>query len=162
MESDEYPDGTYLVHLAPIEDESLVAGALLGELGVAENPERAEVETIIEHLSGKHALIVLDNCEHLIDACSTLVDSLIRRLPNVRVIATSLEPLMLPGEAVMPVLPLGVPAADGNADSKGSFSSDAVELFVRLAQQHRSDLAFGEDELRHIGELCRKLVAVTF
>ena len=156
-EAGDFPDGTYLVNLVPIESESLVAGAVLGALGVAENPDRTEVETIIDHLKTKQALIVLDNCEHLIEACSNLVDRLIRALPKVRLIATSFEPLMLAGEAIMPVPPLGVPAPDGDAASNGTGSSDAVELFIRLAEQHRSDLAFGEDELQAVGELCRKL-----
>ena len=151
-EADKFPDGTYVVNLVPIEDGSLVAGAVLSELGVAENPDRSEVETIVDHVEEKQALIVLDNCEHLIDACSEIVDHLIRALPKLCVIATSLEPLMIPGEAVLPVPPLGVPGPNGNAAS-----TDAVELFIRLAQQHRSDLAFGEDEIEVIGELCRKL-----
>jgi non-specific serine/threonine protein kinase len=156
-EAGDFPDGTYLVNLVPIESESLVAGAVLGALGVAENPDRTEVESVIDHLKKKQALIVLDNCEHLIEACSDLVDRLIRAVPKVRVIATSFEPLMLAGEAIMPVPPLGVQGADGAAASNGPGSSDAVELFIRLAEQHRSDLPFGEDELQAVGDLCRKL-----
>ena len=156
-EASDFPDAAFLVNLVPIEDGAMVAGAVLSEIGVAENPDRAEIETVVDHLKERRALIVLDNCEHLIDACSELVDRLIRALPRLRVIATSFEPLMIAGESVLPVPPLGVPEADEGSGSKIPVSSDAVQLFIRLAQQHRSDLAFGEDELHSIGELCRKL-----
>ena len=148
--ADEFTDGTYWVDLVPIENESLVGGAVLGALGIAERAERTELDSIVEHLDGKQALIVMDNCEHLIDACSGLVDSIIRKLPTVRVVATSLEPLLLSGESVMPVSPL-------DTGSSGSGSSDAVDLFVSLARQHRSDVDFEKEELRLIGDLCRKL-----
>ena len=148
--ADEFPDGTYIVDLVPIENESLVGGAVLGALGAAERAENSELDTIIEHLNGKHVLIVMDNCEHLIDACSGLVDTIIRKLPKVRVVATSFEPLLLSGESVMPVSPLAT-------DSNGSALSDAVELFISLARQHRSDMDFANEELRLIGDLCRQL-----
>ncbi len=147
--TEEFPDGTFVVNLVPIENESLVAGAVLGALELSEETSRSETETICAYLKNKKVLMILDNCEHLIERCSGLVDDLIRKLPDLRVVATSLEPLLLPGETVMPVPPLGV--------SNGRRENDAVELFIKLAKQYRSDFEIEKTDPVRIGELCRHL-----
>src|SRR5687768_16459802 len=138
--ADQFPDGTYIVNLVPIENESLVNGAVLGALELIERAESTEIETICDQLSEKKALIILDNCEHLIDACSSLVEHLIRTLPNLRVVATSFEPLMLPGERVVPVRPLSLPNSTGKEGGNAGATGTAVELFIKIVKQHRSDV----------------------
>ncbi len=155
--ADQFPDGTYIVNLVPIENESLVNGAVLGALELIERAESTEIETICDHLSEKKALIILDNCEHLIDACSSLVEHLIRTLPNLRVVATSFEPLMLPGERVVPVRPLSLPNSIGKDGGNAGATGTAVELFIKIVKQHRSDIEIEKEDPERIGDLCRQL-----
>jgi len=130
---------------------------VLSALGLAERADRTEMEVISEHLKEKRVLLVLDNCEHLIDGCSQLVDHLLRAAPQIRLIATSREPLLLLGESVVSVPPLSVP---GPNSSNQSGQYDAVELFLMLTKQHRSDFEIETKDLALVGELCRLLEGI--
>jgi len=155
-----YPEGSYAVNLVPIGNDTLVPRAVLSELGLAERADRTEMEIISEHLKEKRVLLVLDNCEHLIDGCSHLVDYLLRTAPKIRLIATSREPLMLLGESVMSVPPLSVPEPNSAHASNESGQYDAVELFLMLTKQHRSDFEIETKDLALVGELCRLLEGI--
>jgi len=152
-----YPDGCYGVNLVPIGNDTLVPGAVLSALGLTERADRTEMEVISEHLKKKRVLLLIDNCEHLIDGCSQLVDHLLRAAPQIRLIATSREPLLLLGESVVSVPPLSVP---GPNSSNQSGQYDAVELFLMLTKQHRSDFEIETKDLALVGELCRLLEGI--
>jgi predicted ATPase/DNA-binding SARP family transcriptional activator len=119
-----YPDGVWLAELAPVEHPSAVPGAVLSALGGrlttvygrARDGLTAEpadpVARLLEHCAGRRLLLVLDNCEHLIAACAELAETLLAACPGVTVLATSREPLGIPGEAVRPVEPLPPPTAE--------------------------------------------------
>jgi len=94
-----FPDGTYAVNLVPIENDALVAKAVLSALALAERADRTELEVISEHLKEKRALLVIDNCEHLIEGCSHLVDHLLRAAPKISLITSSREPCAQAGTA---------------------------------------------------------------
>ena len=81
----------------------------VSSIGLTESTDRDDIDVICDHLAGKSALILLDNCEHLIDKCSEVVDQIRRKAPDIRFITTSREPLLLAGETVVPVPPLSVP-----------------------------------------------------
>ena len=153
-----YPEGCYAVNLVPIGNDTLVPRAVLSALGLAERADRTEMEVISEHLKEKRVLLVLDNCEHLIDGCSHLVDHLLRTAPKIRLIATSREPLMLLGESVVSVPPLSVPEPNSAPAANGQY--DAVELFLMLTKQHRSDFEIETKDLALVGELCRLLEGI--
>ncbi|HEV2356254.1 MAG TPA: AAA family ATPase [bacterium] len=85
----EFPDGVWLAELAPLSDSSLVPNAVASALGVPEQPGRGLTETLADSLRPKSALIILDNCEHLVAACAHLTDTLLRACPHLRVLATS-------------------------------------------------------------------------
>src|SRR5262249_34977329 len=96
----DFPDGVWLVELAPIADPALAPQALAMVLGVREETGRALIATLADHLRSRRALLLFDNCEHLIDACARLVDDLLRACSEVRIVASSREPLGLTGEVV--------------------------------------------------------------
>lgn len=144
-------DGVWFVDLAPLVEPDLVPGAVAGALGVRAEPGRPVADTLIDALGGRRLLIVLDNCEHLIDACVKLVDQLVRSCANVHILATSREALGLGGERIYRVPPLGLP--DPNVPGV----SEAVALFVERAQDQRPDFVLDDENAPIVGELCRRL-----
>ena len=99
----EFPDGTWFVELGPIGDPTLVASEIAGAIGVAETPGRALLEVLVDALSERHALLIIDNCEHLLDGVARVVETLLGRVATFRVLATSREGLMIRGERLWPV-----------------------------------------------------------
>jgi class 3 adenylate cyclase len=106
-----YPEGVWLVELAPLAEPSLVPGAVAQALGVREEPARALAATLEDHLKDKRLLLMLDNCEHLVEACATLARALLRGCPRLHVLATSREGLGVAGERIYPVPSLSIPDA---------------------------------------------------
>ncbi|MGV9385243.1 ATP-binding protein [Nonomuraea sp. NPDC003707] len=120
----EYADGVWFVDLVPVTDPGLIATAVAGALGLGEQPGRDMTESVVAALADRHALLVLDNCEHVVDGVTLFVERLLATCPQVTVLATSRARLMVPFERVYPVPPLSL-AADGE--------SDAVALFMERA-----------------------------
>ena len=107
-------DGVWLVELAAVSDPDAVPSAIAGALGIAPRPGQAPLEALLDALGPQDILIVLDNCEHLIDACAKTADALLRRCPRVHLVATSREPLGINGETIYRVPSLSLPASDGS------------------------------------------------
>ena len=125
-------DGVWLVELAAVTDPEAVPSLISGTLGIAPQAGRAALEALLDALVPQDILIVLDNCEHLIDACAKTADAIVRRCPRVHLMATSREPLGINGEAIYRVPSLSLPAS-GGPGSVAPESSDAVALFVDRA-----------------------------
>ena len=106
---EEFPDGVWFVELAALSDPNLVLKAVASVLSVLEQPGRVMTETLADSLRGKSMLVVLDNCEHLVEACAHLADALLRGCPNLRILATSREALGVTGETVWRVPSLSIP-----------------------------------------------------
>src|SRR5215831_12952593 len=106
-----FRDGVWLVQLDQLRDEALVAQAIAGVLGLQDRAGYAPAETLADYLAGRQLLLVLDNCEHLVDAVAKLADQLLRAAAALRVLATSREALNIDGEIALPVPPLPVPEA---------------------------------------------------
>ena len=152
---DRYPDGVWFVDLAPIRDPSLVPNATGHVLGIREDAGKPVTQSLCEHLREHTLLIVLDNCEHLVDACATLADTLLKAIPGIRILATSREALHIQGEQTYPVLPLRVP--DRKAGAAALLRSDAVQLFVERARLQKPDFAVTDDDAAAVAELCSRL-----
>jgi predicted ATPase/DNA-binding SARP family transcriptional activator len=144
-----YPDGVYLCELARVTHSDAVVPALASILHVEERAGRSVTDRIIEFLQTKHALLVMDNCEHVLRVVSELIATTLRRAPNVSVLATSRERLGVEGEQVLTVGPLSTPTLD---DPQGP----SVALFRDRARAVGTDFAVDAD-LRTVGELCLRL-----
>jgi predicted ATPase/class 3 adenylate cyclase len=148
-------DGVWFVDLAPLQDAGLVAATVASVLGVAEDPGRPLVDTLAEAVGQRTLLVMLDNCEHVIDTCAKLADALLRNCPNIRLLATSREPLGIDGERVHRVPSMVTPAEDDDVDAIRS--AEAVRLFSGRAEQHGVSLAWDEATARVTGRICRRL-----
>jgi predicted ATPase/DNA-binding SARP family transcriptional activator len=142
--SGRFPGGVWLVELARTGDPRAIISVARAALGVSIGPGRSELESLCDHLGRTDALLVLDNCEHVLDAAAELVAALVERCPGVRVLCTSREALDLAGEQVMPVRPL---------DPAG----DAVVLLDQRAREVDPDLDVLVAERRSALEVCRRL-----
>ena len=147
-------DGVWLVELAAVSDPDAVPSAIAGALGIAPQGGRAALEALLDALGPQDILIVLDNCEHLIDACAKTADALLRRCPRVHLVATSREPLGITGETIYRVPSLSLPASDGSVAAE---SSDAVALFVDRARAQGAGLTVSEETVPVIVSVCRRL-----
>ena len=145
----EFPDGVWLVELAPIGDPAAVADAAATALGIVPRAGLSVIESVAEALSGRRLLVVLDNCEHVLDAAAELVEVLLAHTTSVQVIATSREGLRVGAEHLWSVPSLDVRAGAGSA---------AVELFVERAQAVVAGFTLdNEDDRTAVTEICRRL-----
>lgn len=143
-----FPDGIWLVELADLQDPSLVTLTVAEALNLRDE-STAPLPRLTEFLSDKRLLLILDNCEHLIEACAALVGRIIATTPDVRVLATSREVLGIPGEQVMPVPPLTVPEA--------AEDGDALQLFVERASAANPGFRATPANRAVLAEICRRL-----
>ena len=104
-----FEDGVWWVGLASLSDPNLVPEALASALGVREAPDHSLTEALVEHLKPRKTLLLLDNCEHLVEGCAVLADTLLRACPELEILATSREPLRIAGEATWMVPSLSFP-----------------------------------------------------
>ncbi|HEX8771076.1 MAG TPA: hypothetical protein VF711_09955, partial [Acidimicrobiales bacterium] len=154
--ADGHHDGAWLVELAPVSDPSVVPEAVLAEV-VGSSPGNGQaVHDLVGHLHDREGLLVLDNCEHLIEACATLVRELLDPCPGLRILATSREPLGITGEKVWWVQSLPVPSA-ADVDSTSLGANEAVRLFVERARDTSPDFALTVDVAPAVAEICRRL-----
>jgi non-specific serine/threonine protein kinase len=157
---DAFADGVWLVELAPLADPALVPQAVATVLGVQERPGRPLLVTLAEALRTQQALLVLDNCEHLVGACAALADSLLRACPHLEILATTREALDVAGETVWRVPSLAVPAelppASLNAvETLGQ--CEAVRLFIERARAATPNFTMLERNAEAVGRVCRRL-----
>jgi non-specific serine/threonine protein kinase len=151
-----FPDGAWLVQLAPVQDPMLVPQAVFGALGVHDLSDGLSLSSLAEYLAGRRLLLVLDNCEHLLDGCATLASTLIRSCPGLHVLATSRQALGVTGEVRMEVPPMSLPEADAvSADQ--ALSCDAVRLLAERAGAVVPGFAVGAGNAAAVAGLCRQL-----
>ena len=148
-------DEVHFVELAPITNQHLMVHAVASELDLREHHEQSLTATLIEALRPKPSLLVLDNCEHLLQACAALANNLLRACPKLRVLATSREPLGITGEVVYRVPPLAVPQPGGAL--QGLAQADAVRLFADRACAVVPAFSITEKNIRAVLEVCRQL-----
>ncbi|HWE63098.1 MAG TPA: AAA family ATPase, partial [Chloroflexota bacterium] len=132
-----YADGIWLVELAPLGDGDLVARTVAAVLGVREMPGQVLLDSLTAFLRPKQVLLLLDNCEHLLGACATLADALLRVCPRLTVLATSREALGIGGERPWRVPSLSLPDPRGRLTLVQAAACEAVQLFVQRAQAVR-------------------------
>jgi predicted ATPase/DNA-binding CsgD family transcriptional regulator len=152
-----FPDGAWLVELADTHDPTLVTQRVATALGVREEPDRPLAETLTEALRPRLLLLILDTCEHIVDACAALVHQLLAGCPGLRVIATSREPLRVRGETVWRVPPLALPAAAAELSAGELARHEAIRLFADRAAAVRPGFVLDADNSGAVLRLCRTL-----
>ncbi len=153
---DASPDGVWYVELAPLREPDRIPEAVAAALGLQEQRQGRAVDALLEALGGLDTLLILDNCEHLIDAAAHFCDRAIRQSPRLRILATSREPLGIDGEQVYRVPSLTLPPGDvAAAEDLGD--ADAVRLFVERAQARNPGLRLGGAALSLVASICRRL-----
>lgn len=152
-----FAGGVWLVDLAPVADPALVPRAIAAVLGVLEAPERSLADTLVLALGERRLLIVLDNCEHLIDACAELADRLLERCPGLHLLATSREPLQIAGEHAWRVQLLTVPDPEAPLALPDLLQSPAVQLFVERAQAVEAGFDLTAENAVAVVQICARL-----
>lgn len=143
----EFTYGRWDCDLATVTDRDCVSISMLNALGLPVQPGLSAIDTLVGVINDARVLLVLDHCEHLLDACAAIIDSLLRSCPRLTILTTSTEAIGLGGELTWRVPPL-------------SLTNDAIELFVDRARRVRSDFAINADTAVTVGEICRRLDGV--
>ncbi|GAA3612347.1 LuxR family transcriptional regulator [Nonomuraea rosea] len=151
-----FRDGVWLIELASLQDEQLLAVAVADALGLREEMPQPSTETVIDYLRTKQMLLVLDNCEHLVEASARLADALLRAAPKVRLLATSREALGVPGETPYIVPPLSFPGPDTQITKDDVLRYDALALLVERARSIAPEVDIASQYVA-AARLCRLL-----
>jgi len=152
-----YPDGVWLVELAPLSEGALAPQALAAALGVQEQPERSVTDTLVDFLRKKKTLLVLDNCEHLMDALARLADILLNSCPHLRVLATSRETLDVEGELNWLVPSLSVPDSQQQPAPEELERYESVRLFVERARYRNPAFSLTSENAQAVAKICGRL-----
>ena len=154
-----FPDGVYLVQLGALNDPDGLAEQIATALGLHVHPRQSPTISIVEYLRKRSALLVLDNCEHVVEGAALLADTVLRSCPRIRILATSREALRIDGEAVHPVAPLTVPAGD-ETDRTPLHQFESVQLFLDRAGSIVPDLAISKENREGVAAICRRLEGI--
>ena len=153
---DSFKDGVWWVELAPLTEPSLIPSAVAKALGIDGRSDQPLTETLKQYLRNKRVLLVLDNCEHLIDACAHMAESLLTSCANLKILATSREALSLAGENVWPVPPLSLPEVQITLLDL-LMEYEGVCLFVERASAVNPDFTPDDDNAVTITQICQQL-----
>ena len=152
-----FAGGAWMVELAEVRDPGLVPNALLAALDLRDQAATQPRVLLLSYLRDKEVLLVIDNCEHLLEATSKLVGEVITAAPGVRVVATSREPLSVPGEHVLPVPPLELPAAHADEPLNVMRQNEAVMLFTERAEAASGTFELSASNQAAVADVCRRL-----
>ncbi len=156
----DFTGGVWLVELAGLRDGGLVAEALCRAIGAVVSAGRPATDVATAFLRGRSALVILDNCEHLLDAACALADALLAHCPGVKILATSRQKLGLDGEAVYPMPSLPVPEQAGAATAEAALQADAVRLFAIRAADAVGGYTLTDEDAADVAGICRRLDGV--
>lgn len=154
---DRYPDGVWIADLAPITDPELVASVVASAVGMSQVEGRRVDEAIPQWLKRKHLLLILDNCEHLLDTTAPLADAIHRTAPQVRILATSRQALGIAGEAAHRLPSLSVPESKSTVSADEALKYGAVAVFVERAKLADTRFLLTDDNARTVADICRHL-----
>ena len=152
-----FTDGVRFADLATLGEPALLAATLASEMGIAV-PEGVDAQAhLLATLANRHMLVLMDNCEHLVDACAALSEALLQAAPGLHILATSREALRTAEEYVQPLAPLESPPLGSHLRLAAALRYPAVKLFVRRARARQADFRLLESEVRRVAELCWRL-----
>ena len=154
---DRYEDGVWLVELAPLSDNELIPSTVASIFHVSEAANRTMTEAIVHALKARRALIVFDNCEHVVEPAARLIDAILRSCPHVRIIATTRQGLGIAGEAVHRVASLAVPETGGRLTAEEAMRHGAIALFVERAIAATESFRLTDENATVVARLCNRL-----
>ena len=154
---EQFPDGVWIAELAPITDPELVSSVVAKVLGVGQVEGRRVDESIPQWLKRKNLLLILDNCEHLLEAVALLADAIHRNCPSVSILATSRQPLGIDGEEVWRLASLAVPQKVGGLAPAAAIQFGAVAVFIDRASSADKSFHLTTDNAPIVSEICRRL-----
>ena len=154
---DDYPDGVWFVELAPLTDAQLVPQAVASVLGVKEEAGRPVVEALMKHVKDQRLLLILDNCEHLVQTCGELAARLVQAGPHLKVLASSREHLHVAGETTYSVPALAGPDPSQAIVLTALMNFEAVRLFVECAQAAQAGFRVTDKNARAVADICHRL-----
>jgi predicted ATPase/class 3 adenylate cyclase len=153
----QFSGGVWIAELAPVTDPSLIPQTLLSIFGLREDRHREIVDVLIEHLRTKSLLLLLDNCEHMIEACAQISEALVRACPKLKILASSREALGIAGEVAYRVPSLETPNPTNLPSLKRLEELDSVRLFVERATTANPDFGLTDDNAPFIAQICFRL-----
>jgi predicted ATPase len=153
----DFSDGVFFVPLAPLDDPSLIAATIVQTLGYVERTRKTDTETLKVGIEDKHLLLILDNCEHLIEDVAPLASDLLSACPRLKIIATSRESLRIPGEWQYPISTLELPEENSQIDAPTAAQVPAVALFVERARAVHPDFNLSANNVRAVISICNQL-----
>ncbi len=152
-----FQDGTCLVELGELRDPELLVHTVAGTLGIRELSGDSPLPELCDFLADRHLLLLLDNCEHLLDACAVFVENILKACPDLHILATSREPLGIMGESIWPVSALSVPERGSAPRLQDLSQYDAVTLFADRAAAVAPGFRISENNYRTVAAICRRL-----
>lgn len=155
--TDRYRDGVWFVEFAPISLDAFVASAVASALHIQESHDKTLIQSVLQALSSRRALLVFDNCEHLVDAIARFANEILRSCPRVQILATSRQSLNTEGEVVYRVSPLGFPETSANLSVEEAQSYSAIALFSERAQAAQYSFTLSSENVRAVADICRRL-----
>ena len=155
-----HPDGVWFIDLSPLADPALVPQTVLATLDPSAPSDRTPLEALLHHLRARHALVILDNCEHMLDACSRLAEALLLGCPRLRILATSREALGVAGELSRVVPSLAVPDPDHVPRVASLMDYEAVHLFAERAAAVKSDFVLTDRNATAVVQVCHRLEGI--
>lgn len=153
--SDAFPDGIWFVEFAAIVDPALVPKVVAQVLGLQEDADTPVTQALCAHLASRRTLVILDNCEHLLHACAVLADALLRSAPDIRILASSREPLNIAGEQAYPMPALELP--DAASSPEEAARSDAGRLFAERARSRQPMFTLTDRNVKAVAQICMRL-----
>jgi predicted ATPase len=153
----QYTDGAWFVEFAPIFDPLLVPRTIALAIGLRDEPQRPVIDMLCDYLHGKSMLILLDNCEHLVDACAQMTDRILRAAPNVHILASSREALGIAGEVTYRVPSLGLPDIDRILSIDSLSQYEAVKLFIDRAISAVPNFTVTKENAPFLAQICHRL-----
>lgn len=154
---DEFENGVWFTELASLSDPSFLSQTVLKVFGLKEEKMKSPEETLLDYLRQKNILIVLDNCEHLVEYCAKLVEKLLQKCPQLKIIATSREALHCSGENIHRVLSLKAPDPKGDVSVKALNQYESVRLFVERALSVNANFTLNTENASALAEICYRL-----